>query len=226
MFRRYQSLAIALLAGFAVTVLLLRVVVAAMPVENAFGQAIAASHSATQDPIVQIQPASRTVGAGDTFTTTVAIQNSSDLGGFEFTLSYNRNVLTVTGATLDSFLGSTGRQTISLGPLYTDTSPITSALIFGGISFSPDGFGGPNGTGSLSVLTLTANAPGSTALQLSDVKLTDTQATPQPVTHEDGSVTVIGAVTHTPTPTPSVVGTIPPPTATPVSQLFLPLVMK
>ncbi len=226
MFRRHQSLAIALLTGFAGTVLLLRVVVAAMPVDDARGQAVASSHRATQNPIVQVQPANRTVGAGDTFTSAVVIQNSSDLGGFEFTLSYNRTVLTVTGATLDSFLGSTGRQTIPLGPLYTDTGPITSAVTFGGISFSPDGFGGPNGTGSLSALTLTANAPGSTALQLSDVKLTDTQATPQPVTHEDGLVTVAGAATQTPTPTPSVVGTIPPSTATPVSRLFLPLVMK
>ncbi|NOZ05276.1 MAG: hypothetical protein GXP41_02835 [Chloroflexi bacterium] len=224
MFRRYQSLAIALLAGFAVTVLLLQVVVAAIPVENAFGQATVASHRARQNPIVKIEPASRTVGTGDTFTTAVAIQNSSDLGGFEFALSYNRNVLTVTGAMLDSFLGSTGRQTIPLGPLYTDTSPITSSVIFGGISFSPDGFGGANGSGSLTVLTLTANAPGSTALQLSGVKLTDTKATPQPVTHEDGLMTVVGAATSTPTPT--VVGTIPPPSATPVSRLFLPLVMK
>jgi len=173
-----------------------------------------------QTAVVRIRPPSVTTGAGSTVTITVDIEGANDLGGFEFTLLHDHTVLTVTGAALGPFLGSTGRQTIPLGPIYTDTSPITTGVVFGGVSFSPGGLGGATGSGSLSVLTLTTNLPGSTLLQLADVKLANTLATPQPVNYVDGQVIVTGSSTPTP------VGTIPAPTATPVARLFLPLIAK
>lgn len=173
-----------------------------------------------QAAVVRIQPPSVTTGAGSIVTITVDIEGANDLGGFEFTLLHDRTVLTVTGAALGPFLSSTGRQTIPLGPIYTDTSPITTGVILGGVSFTLGGLGGASGSGVLSVLTLTTNLPGSTLLQLANVKLANTLATPQPVNHEGGQVIVVG--TGTPTP----VGTIPAPTATPAAQLFLPLIAK
>jgi len=204
---RLSTISVACVVGLVLTLLMVFLLV---PSSRLIHKANAGTITATT---VRVQPANRSVSVGDIFTTTVDIQNADDLGGFQFTLLYNRTVVTVTSGSLGPFLGSTGRNTLPLGPLYTNTSAITTGVMLGGISFA-SGITGATGTGTLSIITLTAEAPGNTALQLADVQLSNTQVTPQPANYEDGHISV------------SVPGTIPAPTATPSVYLFLPIIMK
>jgi len=218
---------VALLVVVLVTLLLLRAIVSAGAARDG-SQAISrpVGSAEAQGAVVRVVPATQTVAAGSVFTVAVDISGAADVGGFEFAMRYDRTVVTVTSSSLGPFLGSTGRQTISLGPLYSDTTPITSAVSIGGVSYSGSGVGGASGDGTLAVLTLQSRAPGATLLELDAVKVTDVRATPQSATPQSGEVTVTGEGSGTPTPSPSAVGTIPVPTHTPAAMIYLPLVMK
>ena len=99
------------------------------------------AHDTTlQDPIARIEPAESAVGAGDTFTVTVMIDDVSDLGGFEFDLLFITTTVTVDSVALGDFPGSTGRDAISLGPNIDNQA---GKVTFGAASFgstpSPNG---------------------------------------------------------------------------------------
>jgi hypothetical protein len=210
-----------------VTLLLFGVIVSAAASRNGNqGVARAVGPAEAQGVVIRVQPAVQTVDVGGVFTVAVDISGAADVGGFEFAVQYDRTVLTVTDGNLGPFLGSTGRQTISLGPLYSDTTSITSAVSVGGVSYSGGGVVGASGEGTLAVLTLLARAPGSTLLQLGNIKLTNVQATPQSATPQSGEVTVTGGAGGTTTPAPTVVGTVPVPTPTLAAMVYLPLVVK
>src|SRR5437762_59068 len=64
--------------------------------------------AASAPALLYILPASRTVTAGEVFTLGIGISGVTNLGAFEFTLTYNPSVVTPTAAALGPFLGSTG----------------------------------------------------------------------------------------------------------------------
>src|SRR5438128_2491657 len=89
---------------------------------------------ASSPVLVYILPASRTVTAGETFTLDVGISGITNLGAFEFTLTYNPAIVTATAATLGPFLGSTG---------LTVTVPPGAPLIGGGqLTYGAYSYGG------------------------------------------------------------------------------------
>ncbi|MBM4466887.1 MAG: hypothetical protein FJ014_15275 [Chloroflexi bacterium] len=154
-----------------------------------------------QNPTVRIDPAQSLADVGQTFTTRVMIDQANDLGGFEFALFFVPATVTVDSVTVGDFLGSTGRTAGLLGPNIDNQ---TGRVNFG--AWTLGSAPGPNGTGTLATITLTAQGAGISPLDLQDVRVLDTKARGKTPTVEDGLV-VVGNV----------------PTS---SKIYLPLVLK
>jgi len=163
---------------------------------------------------VRIAPAASSVEAEAVFTVDIVIEDVEDLGGFEFDLTYDPAIVQVTDVSLGPFLGSTGRNTGTIGPEIDNT---TGRVSFGAFSFGTEL--GPSGTGTLATITLSAAGAGTSLLDLQNTQVTDTQGNLQtPVTEEDGTVTVVASPTPTPTATATATPTLTPtgtPTFTP-----------
>jgi len=136
-------------------------------------------------PTVRIDPPERYVNENAPFTFNVVIDNASDLGGFEFDLTYGPACVTATDATMGSFLGSTGRGVGELGPT------LGSGVIgYGGYSWGTTGTG-PYGSGVLATISFNAGSNEcSSSLHLQNVSLTDTYGNPQSPWLSDGTVHV------------------------------------
>ena len=130
-------------------------------------------------------PGMSMVAPDDTFSMAIEVEGAADLGGFQLALNFDPVVVRVEGVTLGDFLGSTGRNTVPLGPeVDNDAGTIT----FGGFSFGSQP--GASGDGVLAILTLTAQGAGNSPLHLENVQVADTGGQAQTVTVEDGMVTV------------------------------------
>jgi hypothetical protein len=165
---------------------------------------------------VRIDPAAVNVAPGHAFTVNVMVDGAVDLGAFQFDMIYDPTVVTVNAVELGPFLGSTGRTAQSIG---TKVDNVAGIVTFGAFSFGSDA--GPEGTGSLAAITLTAVGSGTSALNLQNVVVTDVRANTQSVSVEGGTVTVaVPSPTSTPTmaPSPTLPPTAtPPPTGTPTA---------
>jgi hypothetical protein len=93
----------------------------------------------------------------------------------------------VENVTLGSFPGSTGRSWSPVGPSIDNSAGSAS---FGGFSFGSQP--GASGTGSLAILSLSAqgSAGDSTQLDLQDIQLLDSGGASETVTGRDGQVTI------------------------------------
>ncbi len=103
--------------------------------------------------------------SGTTVSVDIKLAGSSDLGGYQFTLTWDPLVLQFAGVTNGTLLGSTGRS-VSCNP------PITGLL--GSISFDCTSTGtqaGPNGAGVLATIQFSTVQSGRTSLVLSDVQV-------------------------------------------------------
>jgi len=136
--------------------------------------------------VVRIHPAVSSVEVCDNFTVDVMIDGASNLGAYEFKMSFDPSVVHVLDVVDGSFLGSTGRTPIPLIKIIDNTA---GTLAFGTVS-TDAGVPGPSGTGALATITLHAEGAGSTTLDLFDVKVSDTQGEEQPVGVRDGTVLV------------------------------------
>lgn len=142
--------------------------------------------STSAGPVIELSPAAATVGLDQTRAVVVTIQDASNLGGFEFCLNFDPSKVQVTGVSLGDFLGSTGRNTGTLGP---DIDNIDGVLYFGGFSYGTAG--GPDGDGVLATITFSGSALGNSALDLGEVQVTDKIAVVQPASAvNDGQITV------------------------------------
>lgn len=136
--------------------------------------------------VVHIEPASTNVEQSAAFTVTVGIQDAQDLGAFQFNLGFDPAIVQVNGLALSPFLGSTGRNTAALGPEIDNEAGLVR---YGAFSYGSQP--GPGGDGTLVTITLTAQALGTTVLDLDRVRLSDTAATAQTATVQDGTATVV-----------------------------------
>ena len=159
-----------------------------------------AQDAALQHPTMRIDPAQSVVDVGETFTVTVMMDDASALGGFQFDLLYITTTVTVDDVTLGDFLGSTGRTIISLDPKIDNQK---GRAIFGAFGYGYAS--GPDGTGALAIITLTAQGVGCSPLDLERILVLDTGSDQQTPTVEDGMVVAGGA--PTPTSTPTVIST-------------------
>ncbi len=136
--------------------------------------------------IMALSPAHASISlANQPFTVSVVISNVVDLGGFEFTLTYDPQVVHVQSVTLGNFLGSTGRSVSAL-PAQIDNA--AGRVAFGAFSFGPQA--GPSGTGTLARIAFVPQAEGNTALTFQHAQATNTSGNVLALTTRDGTLTV------------------------------------
>ena len=150
-------------------------------------------------PIIRISPAMQTVAAGTDVVVDVVIEDAPSLGAYEFHLGFDPNALSfvsVSGA--ETFLESTGRNSICLGP---DAADLDDAII----SFACGSTGaadGPSGDGVLATITFATSCAATSDLAF--VALVGEEFYVEPVSlsgvlgssistrNEGGAVTVTG----------------------------------
>lgn len=137
-----------------------------------------------QEAVMKIDPATKAVAPGATFSVTVMIEDVINLGAFQFDLTYNPDVVIVTNVELGPFLSSSGRNVNEVGPTHG-----TGIVTYGAFSWGAND--GPNGDGVLAIITLQASmSTGTSPLHLQNVTATDTFGSSISTSTEDGEVTV------------------------------------
>ena len=132
-------------------------------------------------------PAAATLplGASAPVTVNVVITNAVDLGGFEFTLRYDPQIVHVTGVRLGDFLGSTGRTVSSLPANIDNTA---GKVEFGAFSFGA--VNGPSGNGILAEIGFIPRASGTSPLHFAAAQVTNTGGNVLSLTLRSGLLTV------------------------------------
>jgi hypothetical protein len=161
---------------------------------------------------VYVYPLTQTVALGASFEADILVADVTNLGAFEFALSFDPALVHFDSITPGSFLGSTGRTISCMPPLVEEGNVRYTCVTLG------DEPGGPSGSGVLAVAQFSAVSGGTTILDLSDVALLEPNATQIAVGQViDGSVTVEIVPTPTPVLSPTPTSTLEPgvtPTAT------------
>ena len=139
------------------------------------------------ETIMAITPASveATISATAPVTVSVVMTNVVDLGGFEFTLTYDPRIVHVSGVRVGPFLGSTGR---TVTPLPANIDNTNGRVDFGAFSFGSAS--GPSGTGVLAEIGLVPRGTGTSPLQFAAAQATNTAGNVLSITLQDGQITV------------------------------------
>lgn len=162
------------------------------------------------EPAVAVEPAGSTISVGDATTTAIQAREIASLYGVELQLEFDPAIVQVVDADEDR----PGVQ-VAPGSLLTSRNHFVAVnradneagtIRFAASLLNPEE---PfDGSGELAAIAWRGVAPGTTALQLTDVALSDEDGGLLTVTLEDGTITV-RAPTPTPTltPTPEVIPT-------------------
>lgn len=149
-----------------------------------------------QDLLVKLDPEQISLQAGGVCSVQVYIENVANLGSFQFDLSYQTDIIEVQGVERGDFLGKTGRNIIQAGPVI-DNSSSTGEVRFGCASFGSAA--GPDGSGVLAKVHLSAQAEGTTTLALVNMILSDIQGVQmQDINTKNGLITVTSEETSVP----------------------------
>lgn len=146
-----------------------------------------------QTPTLRFDPTPKLVDMGETFNVNLVVDNVTNLGAFEFELTYNSGVIHADAATMGAFLGSTGRTVIPAGnTIDNETSPGKVTMSAASLGTSP----GPNGSGVLATFTFTPQSDGSSTLALQYVQLADVDGQVINTSLVPGRVTVGDVITQ------------------------------
>jgi len=148
----------------------------------------------TDSMTVFVEPVAQTVDMGNEATINIEIKKASNLGAFEFTLLYDKDILQLTAGSvqLGEFLESTGRTAAPTGVnIQDDTNP--AKLTYGAFSFGS--VNGPSGSGVLATIKFQTLSKGTSDLPLTDVQVTDINGDVQAVELKNGSIIVNGGET-------------------------------
>jgi hypothetical protein len=96
----------------------------------------------------------------------IDVANVSDFGAFQATLKFNPKIIEVEDVVLGNFLDSTGRQT---NPLVTEVDNTSGEISF--VAYTSGDVAGPNGGGTLAVVTFASKQAGVSDLKLDSVLL-------------------------------------------------------
>jgi hypothetical protein len=127
----------------------------------------------------------------------IVVTNTTNLGAFEFDLTYDSTLVTVSGLTVNPFLGqaagcdpNAARCAITLGPLATSNVTSLGAYTFGTGN-------GANGSGAVAVLHLQPTGlTGTTTLHITNALLSDVNGNPTSPATQDATLTLAEAVIH------------------------------
>ncbi|HSN74951.1 MAG TPA: cohesin domain-containing protein [Anaerolineae bacterium] len=154
------------------------------------GSSLSGRSVAQQPPVrVRVLGPTAPVPAGQTFTVTVAIENVQNLGAFEFEYNFTPAVASaaVDNIQLGGMLGTTGRTT---GTLRLASAPGRPGVpLFGAYSYGTAD--GPNGSGVLATVAMSAVSPGTSQIDLSGLKVTNVAGNELLSSATAGSVTVV-----------------------------------
>jgi hypothetical protein len=150
----------------------------------AFGLSVGGNALAVDMATVGIDPAAATVSRGEVFDVDVVIEGADDLGAYEFAMAFDPDVVEVVDVVDGGFLGSTGRDVHPVSPVINNTT----GMVTFAASSSNAGTPGPDGDGTLAVITLEAVGRGASDLDLGEVIVSNTEAEPAVVTVQDGMV--------------------------------------
>jgi hypothetical protein len=128
------------------------------------------------------------VETGESFTVEILAAGTQSMGGFEFQLAFDSQVLDVEGVELGGMLGQSGRATTALGPRVEATA---GAIEFGAYSTGPGS--AVNGDGILARITFRARESGNSSLNLQATLLVDPLGAGTVPVRQHGHVTVAGS---------------------------------
>jgi len=163
--------------------------------------------SAAQGATVSILPNSQNVQSGDTFTVEIAVANATNLAAFEFTLSFDPEILSVGSIQESGFLGSTGRKVSCEGPI-TEPPYVSPGNVRFGCNTTRADTPPPSGSGVLATVTFAAIGEGVSPLTFGPVNMTDNWGVDRDLsrTVNEAAVRVVGPDDPTPEslpPTPT-----------------------
>lgn len=138
---------------------------------------------------ISIQPTTKTVAAGQTFTLSVDISGTTDLYGYQFDLGFNPTVLKVLSVSEGSFLPGGGATLFvpgtidNIGGTVSDNADVLSGAV-----------SGVSGSGDLLDVSFEALAAGSSSVEVFNVLALDSFGLGIPVTTSPASITVTGSL--------------------------------
>ena len=141
--------------------------------------------------LVRVVGPANPVRVGDQFAVTIQVEGAANLGAFEFEFGANPVIASTTVADihLGSVLGSTGRTT---GELRLASSPSAPGRpLYAAYSYGAPA--GPSGNGQLATITMLATGPGTSSLDLRQLKVTDVSGVEVTATSISGAVQVQGS---------------------------------
>ena len=130
-------------------------------------------------------PGSLVALSSEPFTVSVVISDVVDLGGFEFTLTFDPQVVHISNVTLGDFLASTGRTASALPPQIDNNGGTVS---FGAFSFGNQQ--GPTGSGVIAHIAMIPQAAGTSPLTFQKAQATNTSGNVLAISTRSGTVTV------------------------------------
>ena len=123
-----------------------------------------------QTAVMKVVPASQTVDIdGGKFSVDIVVEDVSNLGSFEFTLTFDPSVLRLVGVEKGPLLDSTGRRVFCPRPIYNSPAPSVpseDAVRFGCASSDPpeEEIPGASGTGVVATVTFAPREAGTSQL--------------------------------------------------------------
>jgi hypothetical protein len=145
-----------------------------------------------------LRPAGQTAFNGSDFSIDIVVNDVTNLGAFQASLTFDPVIASYISAQYGLFLGSSGRGVSCNAPNVTGSAV---RLVCGTLGAHPPG---PDGSGVLATVTFSAVREGIGLMSLSDFMLADIQATVIPTSALLGaSVVVLPAPTPTPGPSPT-----------------------
>jgi hypothetical protein len=159
----------------------------------AVGLSVPCIVSADPATAVTVEPASKVVGVGETFTVDIVVDPDADIGGAQFSLSFDPSVVTANDVTEGNLLSQGGASTFFISGII-DNAAGTITGVFGAITAIDETVSQP---GIFATISFTAGAVvGTSALDLTNMIVGDSQGQAVDIEVTDGSVTVTGAAHH------------------------------
>jgi len=139
---------------------------------------------------VTVEPASKVVGVGEDFTVNISVDPDTDMGGAQFSLSFDPSLVTANDVIEGNLLSQGGASTYFISGII-DNAAGTITGVFGAITADGETV---SQSGIFATISFTAGtAVGTSALDLTNVIVGDSQGQAVDIEVTDGSVSVTAA---------------------------------
>lgn len=126
------------------------------------------------------------VNVGETFTTTVNLNNVTNLAGYQFDISYKPTVLEVVSVEKGTFISTSAGDSFCMEPTLDKVNGLISKIVCARTAKE-----GVNGSGILATIKFKAITTGESAIVIQNAKLSNSNAQVLQFTTSDGLVSAI-----------------------------------